>query len=133
MDADSTRGSLLALLLFALPLLVGAVAEADEHRASFLGMEPVSCPIRIVSGEHACPGCGLGRSTVLAVHGRLSRSWRVHAAGVLVVVLCVGGIAVHTHILATRRRRRGHDLVLRCGHRLFVLGLLGAWIMHLSQ
>jgi len=125
------RGSALAVLLLAFPLVVGALAEADERHAALLGMEAAPCPIRLVAGDHACPGCGLSRSTVLAVHGELSRSWRVHAAGILILLLCVGGIAVHAHILATRRRSRWHERVLRFGRRLFALGLLGAWILHL--
>jgi len=125
------RRSRFALVLLALPLLLGSVAEADERQANLLGMHAIPCPVRLLGTEHACPGCGLTRGTALAMHGEIHRSWNVHPAGLLVALLCAAGVAVHLHILARRERRPVHDRLLRHGHRVFVVGLFAAWLTRL--
>ncbi|MHC4952909.1 MAG: DUF2752 domain-containing protein [Planctomycetota bacterium] len=126
------RRSWFALPLLLLPLLVGSVADADEHKASVLGLEAAPCLLRSVAGEHVCPGCGLSRGTALAVHGEIGRSWSVHPAGVLVAVLCALGALIHLHILLARRRAWLHDRLLRQGYRIFVVGILAAWLVRLT-
>lgn len=125
------RRSRFALLLLALPLLLGSVAEADERQATVLGIGAIPCPVRLLGVPHACPGCGLTRGTALALHGEFHRSWNVHPAGLLVALLCAAGVAVHLHILARRQRRPVHDRLLRHGHRIFVIGLCAAWLTRL--
>ncbi len=39
------------------------------------------CPLRLAGFEH-CPGCGLGRSMVLLLHGRVFESISMHPLGI---------------------------------------------------
>ena len=39
------------------------------------------CPLNLAGFEH-CPGCGLGRSMVLLLHGRISESISMHPLGI---------------------------------------------------
>ena len=128
--SDRTR-SRIALVVLALPLLLGSAADADERHASLLGVEATPCPLRLLAGEHACPGCGLTRGTALAVQGSWQRSFGVHPGGALVALLCAAGLAVHAHILLRRERRPAHERLLRAGQRTFVVGLLAAWVVRL--
>ena len=128
------RRSRFAVLVLALPLLLGAVADADEQHASLFGSEGLlgvqgnPCPLRLIAGDHACPGCGLTRGTALAVQGNLRASWHVHPAAWLVALLCAAGIAIHTRILIRGERTAVHARLLRQGHRIFVVGLFAAWL-----
>jgi len=127
-EDSGTGRSRFAVLVLALPLLLGAVADADEENASLLGVQGNPCPLRLIAGDHACPGCGLTRGTALAVQGNLRASWHVHPAGWLVALLCAAGIAIHTRILMRGERTAVHARLLRQGHRIFVVGLFAAWL-----
>lgn len=50
---------------------------------------PVLCPVRRFTGV-PCPGCGLTRTFVHALHGDVAAAFRAHAFGLLVVGLFVG-------------------------------------------
>jgi hypothetical protein len=39
------------------------------------------CPLSLAGFEH-CPGCGLGRSMVLLLHGRVAESISMHPLGI---------------------------------------------------
>ena len=39
------------------------------------------CPLSLAGFEH-CPGCGLGRSIILFLHGRVNESWSMHPLGI---------------------------------------------------
>ena len=39
------------------------------------------CPLRLAGFEH-CPGCGLGRSMVLLLHGKVAESISMHPLGI---------------------------------------------------
>jgi hypothetical protein len=123
------RNSLLRLAILASALLVGLLMHADAETATLFGVEGPRCPLRKALGEQACPGCGLTRATVLALHGELSSSWRVHPAGILLVLACVGGIVVHLDILWKRRKRAGHETILRVGGRTLAAGLVVAGLL----
>jgi hypothetical protein len=123
----------LPLVVLLLPLQLGAVADVDEKHAAVLGIEAAPCPVRWLAGEHACPGCGLSRSTALAVQGQFLRSFHVHPAGVVVAALCALGLPIR---LAARFGRIGPKMqvsLLRHGHKIFVLGILGAWLVRLIR
>jgi hypothetical protein len=52
-----------------------------------LTLQPYSvCPFAVVSGL-PCPGCGLTRSVVTLLQGRLADSWHFHPLGPVLVVL----------------------------------------------
>lgn len=42
------------------------------------------CPLRLAGFEH-CPGCGLGRSMVLLLHGKVTESISMHPLGIFAV------------------------------------------------
>jgi len=128
-----TRRSRLPLVVLVLPLLLGAVAEVDENHAAVFGVEATPCPVRLLAGEHACPGCGLTRGTALAVQGEWNRAWTVHPAGIVIAVLCALGIAVRLWMRFDPRRARLHALLLRQGHVFFAVGILAAWIVRLTR
>jgi len=119
--------------LLLLPLVAGALAHADERRATLFGVEGGPCLMRLAAGERACPGCGLSRGTVLAMHGEVGRSWNVHPAGIVVVALCAIGALVHAHLLLVRRRTRLHDWAFRAGWVVFGAGIVGAWLVRLVR
>lgn len=59
------------LLLFILPLSDNSISI---------------CPLYIL-GFDFCPGCGLGRSIQLLLHGQLSASFKMHPLGIITVPL----------------------------------------------
>lgn len=68
---------------------------------------PVICPFRRLTGLE-CPGCGLTRSWVHAMHGNLGTSWAEHPFGIP-LLLFVLGLAV-TVLVRRARRRPAPDL-----------------------
>jgi hypothetical protein len=44
------------------------------------------CPLSLAGFEH-CPGCGLGRSMVLLLHGRVAESISMHPLGIFALGL----------------------------------------------
>jgi len=134
--AKNARRSRLPLVVLLLPLLLGAAAEADENHAvipgmGLLGVEAVPCPARLLGGEHACPGCGLSRATVLAVHGDWSRSWSVHPAGIVLALLCACGIALRLSLRFAPRPATVRESILRAGPPLFIVGIVAGWVLRL--
>jgi hypothetical protein len=45
-----------------------------------------NCPLSLAGFEH-CPGCGLGRSMVLLLHGRVAESISMHPLGIFALGL----------------------------------------------
>ena len=127
--AAPLRDSWTSLAMLAGVLVLATVMEATPRGASLAGLRAPPCALRAVLGEHACPGCGLTRSTALVVRGDLAGSLSLHPAGVLVALLCLAGIALHLHILIRRRRTATHVALLRLGRRLFVVGLVAACVV----
>lgn len=44
------------------------------------------CPLAL-TGFHWCPGCGVGRSMILALHGQLSASISMHPLGLVALAV----------------------------------------------
>jgi hypothetical protein len=52
------------------------------------------CPLKLVGFEH-CPGCGLGRSIILFLHGHFSESFKMHSlAGPAIAILLIRIISI---------------------------------------
>lgn len=51
------------------------------------------CPLSLVGFQH-CPGCGLGRSMILLLHGHIKESFNMHPLAVFALVLLVGRIII---------------------------------------
>jgi hypothetical protein len=46
------------------------------------------CPLHNAGFEH-CPGCGLGRSANMALHGDIINSLRMHPLGIFTIIVIV--------------------------------------------
>ena len=122
----NVRRSRLPLLILLAPLVLGAAADVDERKATILGVEASPCPVRLLAGEHVCPGCGLTRSTALAVQGDWASSWHVHPAGILVAVLCVAGVLLFVPPTVERELfgRKGMDMIMSGGESEYFITFL---------
>jgi len=67
-------------------MALGALAVAAAWPADRAEDGPVVCPFRLVTGL-PCPFCGLTRSFVYTLHGRLDDAFAVHLFGPALVVL----------------------------------------------
>lgn len=126
------RGAVLALgvgILCAALALEPAASGAGRLRLGGFFL-PETCALKATTGV-PCPGCGLTRSWVSAVHGDAAGSLGHHPLGWLVLLYALAQGARHGAWLALPARRAA---VERLGGRLdrgvIVLGalLLGAWI-----
>ncbi|MBP7838012.1 MAG: DUF2752 domain-containing protein [Bacteroidales bacterium] len=58
----------------------------------FLFLSPINghhytlCPLSNL-GVESCPGCGLGRSVSMALHGNISKSIEMHPFGLIAVIV----------------------------------------------
>ena len=129
--ASDRRRSLIASTILAAPLVLAWLASVDAVSARWFGVEGPACLWRSLFGELACPGCGLTRSTALVVQGDWGLATALHPAGWVVVFACLGGLAVHGHVLLGGRRGPRHERLLRWGRRGFVAALLAAWGMRI--
>ena len=129
-DTRATRRrSSLALLLLAAPLVLGLCLRADAHGVTLFGISGPTCAVGESFGQHACPGCGLTRSTALLLDGAWAEATLLHPAGWLVVLLCAAGLVIHTDILRRGRRTAGHVRLLRWGRWTFAGGIVLAWLL----
>jgi hypothetical protein len=46
------------------------------------------CPLSLAGFEH-CPGCGLGRSLILLLHGHLTESFNMHPLAVFALIVLI--------------------------------------------
>jgi hypothetical protein len=44
------------------------------------------CPLKLAGFEH-CPGCGLGRSLILLLHGQVSESFSMHPLAIFALAV----------------------------------------------
>jgi hypothetical protein len=51
------------------------------------------CPLSLAGFQH-CPGCGLGRSIVMLLHGHISESIANHPLGIFAIALLIGRVFV---------------------------------------
>lgn len=126
----------LCLGLLALSAALQPVTPGSPGGLSVAGHRlPELCTLKATTGV-PCPGCGLSRSWVSALHGDVAGSLGHHPLGWLVLLYALAQGARHGAWLAAPRRRRA---VERLGGRLdrgvLLLGalLLGAWIPRLFE
>ncbi|MBS0211512.1 MAG: DUF2752 domain-containing protein [Planctomycetes bacterium] len=97
-----SRGSRWSLILL-LGALVATAATLDMHDTT--GVElfgyrlPELCAWRRLLNRN-CPGCGLTRSWVAALHGRPGLSFQMHPLGMPLLALVVGMIGYQGYRLA---------------------------------
>lgn len=51
------------------------------------------CPLKLAGFEY-CPGCGLGRSIILLLHGKITESIMIHPLGIFALPLFVARIGI---------------------------------------
>jgi len=51
------------------------------------------CPLNLAGFEH-CPGCGLGRSMILLLHGRIAESFTMHPLAIIALVVFSARIVI---------------------------------------
>ena len=117
-----------AVLVLALPLVLGLLIRVQGARASLFGFEGPTCVVGDWCGPAGCPGCGLTRSTALTLQGELGSALSFNWAGPAVVLACLLGLMLHLDIiLRVRQRTKTHERLLAWGTRGFTLLLLLAW------
>lgn len=115
------------------PLVLGLLVRVQGTRATLFGLEgPTTCVLGQWCGPAGCPACGLTRSTALTVQGDLGPALALNWAGPLLVLACLGGLALHLDILLrTGRRTRLHERLLGLGSAGLFLAVLLAWAARL--
>jgi hypothetical protein len=74
-------------LLFTFVVSFALLAHADATQISLFGIRlPSVCLFRRITGLE-CPGCGLTRAVVLALHGQFYQSFMVHVLGIPAAIL----------------------------------------------
>ncbi len=119
-----------ALLLAALTAAGTGTAASDGVR--WFGARGPTCPLGACLGPIACPGCGLCRSTVAALHGQFATAVAAHPAGPVLALLLLTGSALHLDILRRRRETALHARCRRAGHILFVIAVTAGWLFRLG-
>lgn len=120
------------LFLWALLILGGVLASASADNVAVAGLPvPPLCPFRLLTG-HNCPGCGLTRALVLALHGQWRASVHMHLWGIPLALLAVLQIPYRIYLI-----RGGHPLSLPApvktwAGRLVLLSLLVPWAVKLA-
>ncbi len=107
------RAGVVALCLGAVltAALLRPVAAGSGGRLSVAGVAlPGVCAFREATGI-PCPGCGLTRSWVAALHGDLAGSLRFHPLGWLVLLYALAQAARHGAWLGLARFRRGIERI----------------------
>ncbi len=121
----------LCLGLLGVAFLLEPVAPGDGERIAVAGVTlPEVCTFKETLGL-PCPGCGLTRSWVSALHGDLGNSLAHHSLGWLVLLYAAAQAARHGAWLAIPAGRRAIEATGRWLDRgVILLGgfLLLAWI-----
>jgi hypothetical protein len=95
--ADASRGPHLVVLAACASILVAALILVPSGDAITIGRftVPTLCTFRQATGV-PCPGCGLTRSVVAAVHGDWGSSYTYHHLGLIVLAYIMTQIFYRT-------------------------------------
>ncbi|HIG04621.1 MAG TPA: DUF2752 domain-containing protein [Planctomycetes bacterium] len=130
---DSPRlRSLITLILLVGVLVLSLVLDVDAKSARLGALTGPTCLVGQFGHEIMCPGCGLTRSTSLAMQGEWWLSWSVHPTGVLIAFLCFSGCIVHIDILRGGHRSGFHEQLLRWGRYSCSIGILIGWWLRIT-
>ncbi len=116
--ASAAVGVLLLAQMAAARILLRATASGVSLLGDSLGGE---CLFRRLTGR-PCPACGMTRSIVLTLNGRIGAAWKVNFAGPA-WVLAVFTVAVGLLWLAWRQNNAGADRAVATRQRVRLLAL----------
>jgi hypothetical protein len=130
--AFDPRGHWVILGLSIAVVLGGLLVDVNADGSIYLrGLPefpfPVACPLRRFFGI-SCPTCGMTRSIVFLLQGRLADSFAVHRLGWLVFALIVLQIPYRIWCLATRRIVRFRPRLIETAFAVFTLLLVLNWL-----
>ena len=109
-------------------MAAGWTAEVAPDAARWFGFRGPHCPLGACLGEVHCPGCGLVRSTSLALQGDLAHALPVHPAGIAVALLLPMTFLVHLDIIRRRGELEAHRRLRSAGHVAFVAAVVLGWL-----
>ncbi len=69
-----------------LELLIWVAAIAGLFFSTTENHHYTLCPLNNLGFDY-CPGCGLGRSVTLALHGRIAESLQMHPFGLIAIIV----------------------------------------------
>jgi Protein of unknown function (DUF2752) len=127
------RRSHLLILGMAVAVVLGSllVNVNSEGAIYFRGLPnyplPVVCPLRRCFGM-SCPTCGMTRSMVFLVQGRLAESWAMHRLGWLIFGLIVLQIPYRIWCLSTRRSAAYRPRLTELSFAALMLLLVVNWL-----
>ncbi|MBM4063621.1 MAG: DUF2752 domain-containing protein [Planctomycetes bacterium] len=114
-------------------VVLGCTAQVTAQAASWFGIHGPCCPLGHWLGEHACPGCGLTRSTALVLQGEWRTALDLNPAGFVVVALCAGAIALQLDVWRRGQQGLRHLAWRSLGQRAFAAGIAIAWALRLLR
>ena len=109
-------------------LLLGLTAQASQQAATWFGIRGPHCPLGLLLGECACPGCGLTRSTAMVVQGRFDEALALNLGGFVVVGLCIAAILLHADVARRGQVLDVHLSLRQLGRWVFAVGIGVAWV-----
>jgi Protein of unknown function (DUF2752) len=126
------RGHWVILGLSIAVLLGGLLVDVNADGSIYLrGLPqfpfPIVCPLRRFFGI-SCPTCGMTRSIVFLVQGRLADSFAVHRLGWLIFALIVLQIPYRMWCLATKRIVPYRPRLIETVFAVFTLLLVLNWL-----
>jgi hypothetical protein len=130
--AFDPRGHWVILGLSIAVVLGGLLVDVNSDGSIYLrGLPqfpfPVVCPLRRFFGI-SCPTCGMTRSIVFLVQGRLADSLAAHRLGWLIFALIVLQIPYRIWCLATQRIEPYRPRLIEMAIALFTLLLVLNWL-----
>jgi hypothetical protein len=97
MAVKNWNDQLTIAFLSALILGAGWIVSASPEKVQMLGFSlPTLCPFKLLT-TWDCPGCGLTRSLVLALHGSWKASYATHIWGMPLMLLLLFQIPYRTY------------------------------------
>lgn len=127
MSSARTSNLVIVLVCFGILFLAVLISPVDEG-SSFLKLGrfpiPSTCSFNNLTG-YPCPGCGLSRSMVAAVHGDISGSFRFHRLGLVTVLYLLLQLIFQLGVVVSSNQKPGLIRISRILNRgLIVLAVL---------
>ncbi len=107
------------------------VIQVQAGEARLGALSGPECQISRLVGDHACPGCGLTRSSALVLKGDFLSAFSVNAGGFFLVGVLVLWSLVHSWIVIRGHKSTTSIRWLVTGRRILLFGVILGWVMRL--